>query len=87
MTKKRQVSELVQTRARKWDCLLGRLATRLQCYIKIADMLNVQDIIVFVFSNKKKISLLLRTVHKLAGLFGSAPRHNSHCNAASVASR
>ena len=27
MTKKRQVSEPVQTKARKWDCPLGRLAT------------------------------------------------------------
>ena len=54
-TKKRQVSEPVQTKARKWDCPLGRLATTMlhQNHREF----NVQDIIVFVFSNNNKFFL------------------------------
>ena len=53
MTKKRQVSEPVHQRLENGTVPSG--VWRLQCYIKITERLDVQDSIVFVFSNKKKI--------------------------------
>ena len=52
MTKKRQVSEPVHQRLENGTVPSG--VWRLQCYIKITERLNIQDIIVFVFSNKNK---------------------------------
>ena len=84
MTKKRQVSETVQTRGKKLDCPLRHLATAM-LHQNHREVKRIRYYCFCFFKQKK--NYLLYTVHKLAGLFGSAPRHNSHCNAASVASR